>query len=97
MGHLGYECAETELPEDSQIPMPDEPLGEYWDFEDAEEARRRLPRVWAQTRMTWNTGASEQLDPLAECVGSAGWARRLHRRVNLSALIICAGQRPHSG
>jgi hypothetical protein len=40
--------AGAELPDDSRRPHPAAPLGEYWDFEDADEARRRLPRAWAR-------------------------------------------------
>ncbi len=45
-----YTRAEAELPNHSHILEPAEPLGEQWDFEDADEVRRRLPRTWA--RMT---------------------------------------------
>jgi hypothetical protein len=45
-----YTHAEDELPDDSHIRQPAEPLGEQWDFEDDDEVRRRLPRTWA--RMT---------------------------------------------
>jgi Protein of unknown function (DUF4240) len=38
----------AELPDDSRSPQPAAPLGEYWDFEDSEEAHRRLPRAWAR-------------------------------------------------
>jgi Protein of unknown function (DUF4240) len=40
--------AEAELPADSHVPQPTEPLGERWDFEDDGEVRRRLPRTWAR-------------------------------------------------
>ena len=40
--------AEAELPGDSHVPQPAEPLGDHWDFEDDEEVRLRLPRTWAR-------------------------------------------------
>jgi Protein of unknown function (DUF4240) len=48
--HAYHARAEAELPDDSQLVQPAEPLGEQWDFEDDEEVRRRVPRTWA--RMT---------------------------------------------
>jgi Protein of unknown function (DUF4240) len=49
-GNAYHTRAEAELPTDSHIRQPAEPLGEHWDFENDDEVRRRLPRVWA--RMT---------------------------------------------
>jgi hypothetical protein len=49
-GNAYHTRAEAELPTDSHIWQPAEPLGEHWNFENDDEVRRRLPRVWA--RMT---------------------------------------------